>query len=168
MARFTDAEGRDWSLTIDAPKIFAIRSEFDPEFLKGDFESRDSNTYARLLSDPATLCGVIFVLCAEDRGKRGIEEREFYLGVMGDAIDAATAALLEAIKSFIPRRTREVLAAFAAADEAQQQAMRKAIAAMPPDLAAKLSAKVEEELQKGTPPSSVASSPASSASTPAA
>jgi hypothetical protein len=108
VASFRDNAGQEWELRIDAPTIMRIREECDPQFMLGD-ESSDGNTYVRMQQDPALLCRVIYILCGKQRLERGVNEEEFYLQVMGDAIDSATDALLKSILSFIPRRARALL-----------------------------------------------------------
>jgi hypothetical protein len=99
----------------------AVREECDPRFMIGDDQA--DNTYTRLLADPALLCRVIFVLCDKQRMERGVSEEAFYLGVIGDAIDAATTALIQAIVTFTPGRTRQLLEASIARSERLQQAV---------------------------------------------
>jgi hypothetical protein len=112
MATFTDAEGRDWTITIDAPTILAIREDCDPQFLLHD--DGEQNTYTRLVADPVLLCRVVFLLCAKERKERAITEADFYASVIGDAIDGAVEAVLAAIVNFTPRRRRAILEAVAA------------------------------------------------------
>lgn len=127
MASFTDNKQRQWDIAIDAPSILRIREDCDPRFLLNDDE--DDNTYTRMQTDPVLLCRVIFLLCAKQRTERSVTEEDFYLNVIGDAIDDATEAMLEAIKSFIPRRMREwVVASAAKATKLKQMGIEKALA----------------------------------------
>lgn len=127
MASFQDSRDREWQIALDAQSILAIRADCDPDFLLNDFDRQD-NTFSRLQADPVLLCRVIYLLCSEQRQERSVTEKEFYLGVMGDAIDRATEALMGAIVSFSPRRTRETLEAFAKQEELQTEAMQRATA----------------------------------------
>jgi hypothetical protein len=168
MATFKDTAGREWQVAIDAPKIMRIREDCDSKFLLSDGE-RD-NTYERLLADPVLLCRVIFLLCHKEIADRSLSEEEFYLGVIGDAIDAATEAMLKAIISFTPRRTREVLEVCAAKTEKfQQLAVAKALAKInDPTLEARLMEKIDADLTQAldqilTPPASASNTAASSA-----
>ena len=111
MATFKDTAGREWMVAIDAPSIMRIRETCDPQFMLND--ANENNTYSRMQEDPVVLCRVLFELCLKQRQERDISEEAFYLGIIGDVIDDATAALLKAILSFSPRRTRELLEAFA-------------------------------------------------------
>lgn len=109
MATFKDKDGREWNVALDAPKIMQIRAECDPRFLLND--AADENTYDRLDADSVLLCRVIFILCREQRQSREITEEAFYSTVIGngDAIDAATEAMLQAILAFTRGRARTLL-----------------------------------------------------------
>lgn len=111
MASFTDQQGREWQINIDAPTVMEIRSDCDPEFLKND--TKESNTYIRLQEDPVLLCRVVFLLTREQREARHIAEPDFYRSVIGEAIDRATEAMLDAIANFIPKSTKDLLVASA-------------------------------------------------------
>lgn len=124
MATFIDAKERPWELRLDAPTIMRIRQDCDPRFLLND--SPEDDTLLRMQRDPVLLCRVILLMCDKDRQQRDVSEEDFYLGVIGDAIDRATEAMLEAITFFIPRAKRELMLA----GVARQQAMQEKIIAL--------------------------------------
>jgi hypothetical protein len=111
MATFNDDTGREWEMTIDRQSIATIRKQCDPLFLL-DSEDTD-NTYSRMMADPVLLCRVIYLLCTKQRKDRKVSEKTFYLDVLGPAIDQATEAMLDAILSFLPKQTRELMEAVA-------------------------------------------------------
>lgn len=111
MPTFKDNKDREWELRIDAPSIMRIRQECDPKFLLEDSETE--NTYLRMQADPVLLCRTIFLLCGSQRNERGVSEEDFYMEVIGDAIDRATEALLAAIVNFTPPNVRKLLKAVA-------------------------------------------------------
>jgi hypothetical protein len=170
MATFKDNKGRDWEIAIDAPKIMALRADCDPKFLLNDDDQE--NTFSRLQADPVLLCRAIFVLCKKQRETREITEEEFYLDVIGDAIDAATDAMLQAIINFTPRRTRELLELSAAkANLIRQRATDMALDRInDPQLVdtvvQRIGAEMDAKLQELTRPSSATNAPASAASAP--
>jgi hypothetical protein len=172
MASFKDNAGREWTIAIDAPTILTIREECDPLFMLESAKS--ASTYERLESDPATLCRVIYCLCDEQRKERGISEASFYGEVIGDAIDAATDALLKAIISFSPRRQRKLLEAAAGMRERIQRKGIDTILAKiaEPEVEEAIMASVSQEIEKAmakilsTPQSSASRSPAPSESEP--
>ena len=109
MAKFKDTQSREWTITLtDASAIMEIRKS-DSEFLKGE----PAHTFARLENDPFLLCQVIYVLCLKQIQERGLSEEDFYLGIIGDSIEVASDALIEAIVDFFPRGKRELLNALA-------------------------------------------------------
>jgi hypothetical protein len=149
MASFKDNAEREWEITIDAPSILRIREDCDPKFLLNDGD--EDNTYRRLQADPVILCRVIFLLCTKQRAERNVTEEDFYLNVIGDAIDSATDAMLKAIVSFTPRRTRQLLGAFAAREDAiRQRAIERAIEKVnDPELERKVLAEVDRLFDEG-------------------
>lgn len=178
MATFTDTLDRNWEIRLDAPSILKIRGDCDPAFMLGD--SSEDNTATRLQEDPVLLCRVIYLLCQKQCVQRQVSEEDFYLGVIGEAIDAATDALIGAMRDFSPRWKRELLAA---ATERQttirQKAVERALAKLnDPDLENQILDQLDQKLNEAiaavlskprtTAPSSATSSPDSSASTPPA
>lgn len=121
MATFADNKKREWEIRLDAPAIMRIRADCDPKFLLHD--SPEDNTFMRLRSDPVLLCRVIYLLCDKQRQERGVTEEDFYLQVIGDAIDSATEAMLAAIVFFTPKADRILLEA----GVKRQQAMHSKI-----------------------------------------
>lgn len=121
MSSFEDNSGRAWDLQIDALAITRIREECDPQFLLAD-ETGDS-TCERLARDPAMLCRVVFLLTAKQRRERSVSEEDFYIQVVGVAIDEATRALIAAMVTFSPRRVGLLLEASAATRDRIRQAL---------------------------------------------
>lgn len=148
MPTFKDNANREWKIVIDAPSIMRIREECDPAFLLND--SEQNNTYSRMQADPVLLCRVIYLLCEDQRIERGVDEKSFYLEIIGDAIDSATEALLGAIANFTPGATRELLAAVAQkTKEVQRKAMELAKARIDdPKLEERMLAQVKEKLDE--------------------
>jgi len=153
MAQFKDnAEPPvEWELRIDAMVIMKIREDCDPEFLKDD--TNEDNTYMRLQADPVLLCRVLYLMTKTQREEQRISEEDFYMQVIGGAIDRATVAMLKAIVNFTPERTKLLLEMFAQQDDLRQEALKKAIKKVnSPKLRKKLlqgiETSTEEALQK--------------------
>jgi len=102
MKKFTDAEGREWILSLNVGLIESVRE------LDVDLADMTSRTFFRLADDPVTLVAVLWRLIEEQAKKNGVSPAEFGEGLVGDAIDDATAALLQATTDFFPRRKREL------------------------------------------------------------
>ena len=148
MASFKGNTGQEWAVAIDGPTIMRIRQELDPKFLKDDHE--EDNTYARLDSDPALLCMVMYALCEEQCKERGFTDKQFYTQLVGDAIADATEALLKAILFFIPSQSREILKAAAEKRDRILQAGRSKILAVvnDPELETAVMASLESQLDE--------------------
>lgn len=125
MPSFVDNKERTWDILIDAPSAMKIRNDCDPKFLLND--GAEDNTYTRLATDPVLLCRVVFLLCDKQRKEREVSEEDFYLQVMGNAIDLATEAMLAAIVNFTPARTREILQSVAKLTAIQAKAVSMAL-----------------------------------------
>jgi len=105
VAYFTDNEGRKWRIALDAPTIREVRKAFDGL----DLADAKGESYEQLASDPCLLVDVIAFLCRNEIQRASLTERQFGESLIGDAIDGATTALLEAITDFFPQRQRSVM-----------------------------------------------------------
>ena len=105
MSAFKDNESKDWILAVDAPTIRAVRKECDGL----DLASLDDKPYQLLSNDVVLLVDVLWVICREQAIARDVTDIQFGQRLVGDAIDRATAALLEAITDFFPQSQRSLL-----------------------------------------------------------
>jgi hypothetical protein len=101
---FTDNQNRPWTLRIDVGAIKAVRSR-----LGIDLADLSGKVEEQLDADPALLVDVLWVLIEQDAKGRNVSDVDFGQSMVGDPIDAATAALLEAKVDFFPSRRREIL-----------------------------------------------------------
>lgn len=149
MASFKDSKQRDWDIRICGPTIDLVREEVDPKFLLDD-DGNEKNTGARLESDQALLCHVIFLLCKKQREERDVGLDEFYQDVIGtgEAIEAAGEALTAAIENFTRPATREFIKAVNKKQKAVAELARaKALARIEdPTLDPKISAALDKNL----------------------
>ncbi|HMO16239.1 MAG TPA: hypothetical protein PKD64_18935 [Pirellulaceae bacterium] len=106
MKTFADNTGRTWSIAINVGAVKRVRASLDVNLL----DAVEGKLIERLVSDPILLCDVIFVLCQQEAETRGITDEQFGQAMAGDAIDAATSALLEELVDFFPSGKRQVLA----------------------------------------------------------
>lgn len=102
MHRFTDATGRSWEIMINVATIKRVRDVCGVDLL----DLGDGGVMARLASDPVLLADVLFVVC--DAERRGTPE-DFASGLAGDAIEHATAALIDELLDFFPPKKRLLL-----------------------------------------------------------
>lgn len=105
MATFKTGDNRDWVVRLDAMKIRDVREAYDIDLGSLDF----SKVAERLGADPVLLAEVIWGLCREQAEKSDITQRQFFEGLVGDAIDDAARALLQARADFSPARTRSLI-----------------------------------------------------------
>jgi hypothetical protein len=102
MPAFRDSSGREWLVRLDGPKIKEVRSECGI-----DLVSLDGTTFDRLERDPALLVDCLWTLC---RGQNsGVTPDQFGEALVGDAIEDACNAMLNAIADFFPSRKRSLL-----------------------------------------------------------
>jgi hypothetical protein len=107
MPGFIASDGAEYLLTIDAPKIKAIRDELD------GLDIIEFTTFETLARDPVALVDVLWILCREQAKQAGITSREFGEALVGDPIEDATKALIEAVADFFPARKRSLLLSLA-------------------------------------------------------
>ena len=145
MAVFRDAKGRDWTVTVDTTTVKPVR-----EALQVDLLDTTGRTLERLADDPSLLVDVLWVLCRDEAKERGVSDVQFGQALVGDSIDAATNALMEAVTDFFPSRKRDVLRrASAMAERVRQKGTELAMSKIEnPDLEAKLLATMEAEMDE--------------------
>ena len=103
MAKFqTTIDGKllDWSLALNVGMLARLRTEAGFEI------GRDSEKLAAaLFSDPETIAKVLWVLIESQAKTANISPESFAFSLDGDAIEAATTALMEALINFYHRQT---------------------------------------------------------------
>lgn len=110
MSSFRDNEGRRWDVAVTVATVKRVRSLCDVD-LMGIVDS-DGELLERLFSDPVLLVDVLYAVCQPQAEDRGVTDVAFGESLAGDAVAAATDALLEGIVDFFPHApTRENLRA---------------------------------------------------------
>jgi len=107
MASFTDSDGRSWTLRIDVSAIRRVRKALDVDLL----DLAGGPLLERVAGDPVLLVDLLYALARGQADEQGVDAEAFGAGLVGDAIDAATAALLEALADFFPSRKAALLKA---------------------------------------------------------
>ena len=107
MASFTDATGRTWAVNIDVTTIRRLRSALDVNLL--DMVEDEGKLLAQLLTDPVLLVDMIYVICKPQADQHNLTDEDFGRALVGDAIDRATDALLEALSAFFPSQRGALL-----------------------------------------------------------
>lgn len=104
MSTFKDAGGKEWVIDVDVDGIRACRDRVDYDLV--DISEESVN---KLYDDPVLLVDVIWILCESQATGKKISDVEFGRSLRGDAIEGATAALLESIADFFPGSRRLLL-----------------------------------------------------------
>lgn len=158
--------GKEWQVTLDAPKIKAVRQSLE------GFDILDDEAFAKLANDPVSLVDVLWVLCRQQADGAGLSPDKFGESLVGDAIDDATKALIDARVDFFPAGKRSLLRSLADKQAKVDEAAKNlAMAELnDPNLEAKILEATKRQMRARidnllTSLSSATSSPESSAST---
>ncbi len=158
MKTFTDNAGNTWSLSITVDAVKRVRSLLSVNLM----DVIEGTLLEKLSEDPVLLCDVLFAVVKPEADAKGITDEQFGRAMGGDAIEAATAALLDDLVDFFPSQRRKLLGrALAKFKTFEEKAMKHANA----KLDALDDAAMNRLLNTGGEPSG--NSPASSASPPA-
>jgi len=109
--RFTNSEGRSFTVTLNVWVLKRVRTELGINLLDlGAAEAGDA-LLGRILGDPVLMVDILWVVVGADSE---IEPEAFYRAMSDDAVDQATRALLESLADFYPSprdraRARKVL-----------------------------------------------------------
>ena len=105
MAEFRDNEGRTWLVQVTTTTLKRVKSLLDVDLGK---MAADGSLYKVLAEDPILLCDLLYAICKPEADARNIKDEDFGRGLAGDAIDAATTALMEGLIDFFPKGRREL------------------------------------------------------------
>lgn len=100
MKTFNDNAGRSWNVEVNVAAIKRVRGLTQVNLL----EIIEGTLIEKLVRDPVLLCDVIYAICKPqaDSVTPPVSDEEFGRSMAGDAIEHATAALLEELVSFCP------------------------------------------------------------------
>lgn len=166
MKSFTDNTGRTWILHVTVGAIKRVRALCGVDLANiitvSDGGRPKMELLERLASDPVLLVDVLYACCKEEADAKNVSDEEFGRGMAGDAIEFATAALLDEIIDFFPETKRRVFQKILSASRRFQAKSRQALSALLEDPA--LDGKIDDALEALTKSSS--SSPVPPASIP--
>jgi hypothetical protein len=136
MRSFADNTGYSWEVRIGLGTIRSVRELFGLNLVDGfDIRSQEPiNVVAKIASDPVLLADVLYVVCREQCDEAGLTSEQFGERLVGDPINTAVTALLEALCDFFPsakarlylaliQKLNEKLAEDQATDEEMAQAI---------------------------------------------
>ncbi len=98
MRSFKDNQGRQWSVDINVAAIKRVRGLAGTDLM----QVVEGTLIEKIVRDPVLLCDVVYALCKPEADARNVSDEEFGRAMAGDAIEAATAAVLEELVSFCP------------------------------------------------------------------
>jgi hypothetical protein len=144
MPTFKDTNGQEWLLRLNVGKIREVR-----ELHRVNLAALDGTAYDKLEGDPELLVNVLWTLCKSQAPEKSITEVQFGESLVGDAIDGATAALLEAIGDFFPKSKREMVQTLAQKTRAMREVgLQKALAKLnDPELEVQVQAAMDRKLE---------------------
>lgn len=105
MSKFTDNKGLEWTITVNVNTLKRVKSALSVDLL----DVAGGPLLQQIFSDPILLCDVIYVVCQPQADENKITDEQFGERLGGDSIEHATAALLEGLTDFFPRKRRQVL-----------------------------------------------------------
>lgn len=100
MRHFTDNQGREWTVDITVAAIKRVRGLAGVDLM--EVLEGSNGLIEKLVRDPVLLCDVIYAACKPQADERQITDERFGASMAGDAIEHATAALLEELVDFCP------------------------------------------------------------------
>jgi hypothetical protein len=103
MRTFKDNAGREWTVEINVAALKRVRSLVGVDLM----QVIEGELIEKLIRDPVLLCDVVYAVCKPQADLRTptVGDEEFGKAMAGDAIDAATTAVLEELVSFCPSPT---------------------------------------------------------------
>ncbi|OQA79895.1 MAG: hypothetical protein BWY31_04137 [Lentisphaerae bacterium ADurb.Bin242] len=110
MKSFTDNAGRVWTLAVNVAAIKRVRALCGVDLnsiIELDAKNQPTaKLLERLSTDPVLLVDVLYAVCKPECDQKNVSDGEFGTAMAGDAIDHATAALLDEIIDFFPEAKR--------------------------------------------------------------
>ncbi len=100
MHTFKDNQRREWTVEITVAAIKRVRGLAGVDLM--EVLEGSNGLIERLVRDPVLLCDVIYAACKPQADERQITDETFGASMAGDAIEHATAALLEELVDFCP------------------------------------------------------------------
>lgn len=104
MKTFRASDGREWAVQIDGDAIVRVKDACG--ILLTDLIS--GAVAQQLAEDPIKVMAVLFAVCRIEADERKIDEVGFRRLLSGDALEAATDALIDGVIDFFPKSRREM------------------------------------------------------------
>ncbi len=100
MRQFKDNAGRTWTVDINVATLKRVRGLTGVDLM----QVIEGTLIEKLIRDPVLLCDVVYAVCKPeaDAATPRVSDEEFGKAMAGDAIEAATSALLDELVGFCP------------------------------------------------------------------
>jgi len=98
MQTFTDNEGRSWTVEVNVAALKRAKGLAGVDLMG----VLDGELIERFIRDPVLLCDALYAVCKPEADEHNVSDEDFGRAMAGDAIEQATAALLDEIVSFCP------------------------------------------------------------------
>jgi hypothetical protein len=100
MRTFKDNAGRTWTVDINVATLKRVRGLTGVDLM----QVIEGTLIEKLIRDPVLLCDVVYAVCKPeaDAATPPVCDEEFGKAMAGDAIEAATTAVLEELVAFCP------------------------------------------------------------------
>lgn len=98
MQSFKDNAGRQWSVEINVATLKRVRGLTGTDLM----QVIEGTLIEKLIRDPVLLCDVVYAICKPEADTRSVSDEDFGKAMAGDAIEAATTAVLEGLVGFCP------------------------------------------------------------------
>ena len=113
MRIFKDSMGREWALDITVSALKRIRTIAGIDL--GDLqELLSGKPLDRLAADVVLLGDALYAALFPEIQRRGLSREDFESGLVGDALNASSIALLESLADFFPKGPGALLRAILA------------------------------------------------------
>ena len=98
MRQFKDNAGRTWTVDINVATLKRVRGLTGVDLM----QVIEGTLIEKLIRDPVLLCDVVYAVCKPEADAAKVSDEEFGKAMAGDAIEAATQAVLDELISFCP------------------------------------------------------------------
>lgn len=98
MRQFKDNAGRTWTVDINVATLKRVRGLTGVDLM----QIIEGTLIEKFIRDPVLLCDVVYAVCKPEADAAKVSDEEFGKAMAGDAIEAATGAVLDELISFCP------------------------------------------------------------------
>lgn len=103
MRTFKDSTGREWTIDVTVGAVKRVR-----ELTQVDLFSIFTQAGSAVFNDPVKLVDVLYALCRDQAEKMAVSDLQFGESLVGDSIEAAADAMVDAVVDFFPERRRDL------------------------------------------------------------